>query len=215
MLLEHYDCPEHYVNKIVDLTHEYKKISSEKCVRVDDRYRRPDILLESENGNQLWIEIWVAHETEIQKREDGRIIEIKINNEDDIEKIRQHNLIQGEGDGLYVRVFGIESGDGDDLFSVEEIDSDRSLPCERFFVYNGCSNKARIISHCPTHYLSDEESIIIRLNWKGNHNNPGGYCYGRITKHELNAICFRWCHPNFYKGQQYDDRSFKRLILSE
>ena len=57
-------CGKKYIHKKIDLTEKYTKVSLERRVEVsDERFRRPDILLESEDGEQLWVEIWVRHET--------------------------------------------------------------------------------------------------------------------------------------------------------
>ena len=93
VLKKHTDCNEHYIQKTVNLTKEYTLISLETRVGIEERYRRPDILLESLDGKQLWVEIWVSHETEEEKRKDGRIIEIKIETEKDLEKIHINTLM--------------------------------------------------------------------------------------------------------------------------
>ena len=94
VLKDDFDCREHYLFKTFDLTKDFTLISLETRVDLESSFRRPDILLESFDGNQLWVEIWVSHETEIKKRSDGRIIEIKVENEDDLNMIRQHKIIQ-------------------------------------------------------------------------------------------------------------------------
>lgn len=76
------------------LTDEYKIIKPEKTVFVNGHYRRPDLLLQSDEGKQLWVEIWVNHKTDDAKKKDNDILEIKITSEEDIEKIRTHKLIQ-------------------------------------------------------------------------------------------------------------------------
>lgn len=75
-----------------DLTAIFSSVSRETRVIIDDHYRRPDILLSSDSGDQLWIEIWVSHETEDDKRADGDIIEIKVSDEIDIEMFHRHKL---------------------------------------------------------------------------------------------------------------------------
>lgn len=91
----------------VDLTKRYIEISREAKVDLDDHFRRPDILLTAENGEQLWIEIWVTHETEVEKRSDGRILEIKISSEEDLKQIKDHKIVQSKGVAvrLYNAVF--------------------------------------------------------------------------------------------------------------
>lgn len=88
------DCPKRFKEQTINLTEVYSKISPETKVLINGRYRRPDLLLESETGKQLWVEIWVSHRTEENKRKDGDILEIKIESKEDIHKIRSHVLIQ-------------------------------------------------------------------------------------------------------------------------
>ena len=135
VLKKHANCKEHYIQKTVDLTKEYTLISLEARVDLDERYRRPDILLESLDGKQLWVEIWVSHETEEEKREDGRIIEIKIETEKDLDKIRQHKILQSEGEDLAVRIFSIDADGTDALFTDEEDLPITSYPCEHYFCF--------------------------------------------------------------------------------
>ena len=88
------DCPKRFKEQTINLTEIYSRISPETKVFINDRYRRPDLLLESETGKQLWVEIWVSHRTEENKRKDGDILEIKIESKEDIHNIRSHVLTQ-------------------------------------------------------------------------------------------------------------------------
>lgn len=87
-------CKKQQANQLVELTKIYTKITRECRVSVGDGYRRPDILLESEAGEQLWIEIFVTHEVGEDKRQSASIVEIKISSQEDIEKFREHYIIQ-------------------------------------------------------------------------------------------------------------------------
>lgn len=80
----------------IDLAQKYTRISREKRVSVDGSFRRPDILLESEYGEQLWVEIWVKHKTVEDKRKQGNILEIKISYEGDLEQFKEHHLKESE-----------------------------------------------------------------------------------------------------------------------
>jgi len=77
----------------IDLTKRYDRIELEKNVQVEDHFRRPDILLTNVNGDQLWVEIWVTHETIPEKRSEGKILEIKISSEADLEQFRKHKVV--------------------------------------------------------------------------------------------------------------------------
>jgi hypothetical protein len=87
-------------------------VKLETNVNVEDgRYRRPDILLTSDSGEQLWIEFWVKHETSEEKRNDGHIIELKITSEKDLEQIKNHKLTKTVDNELAVRLFNVEFGE--------------------------------------------------------------------------------------------------------
>ena len=88
------DCPKRYKEQTINLTEVFSKITPETRVKLEGRFRRPDLLLESETGKQLWVEIWVSHKTEESKRKDGDILELKIESEEDIRKICSQNLVQ-------------------------------------------------------------------------------------------------------------------------
>ena len=104
-------CTSYKNTTIVDLTMIYTSAKCEHRVQVDEHYRRPDILLTADNGEQLWIEIWVTHETEEEKRKDGHIVELKIMSEKDLEQIRNHKLVKTTDNELAVRLFNVEFND--------------------------------------------------------------------------------------------------------
>jgi hypothetical protein len=101
-------CTSYKNSTIVDLTKIYTSVRCEHRVQVDEHYRRPDILLTADNGEQLWIEIWVTHETVAEKRKDGHIVEVKITTEKDLEQIRNHKLVKTIENELAVRLFNVE-----------------------------------------------------------------------------------------------------------
>lgn len=101
-------CTSHKNSTLVDLTKIYTSVKREHRVQVEEHFRRPDILLTAENGEQLWIEIWVTHETGADKRKDGHIIELKIISEKDLEQITNHKLIKTTDNELAVRLFNVK-----------------------------------------------------------------------------------------------------------
>ena len=118
-------CTKHKNTICVDLTQIYTKAQLETNVLLEDgRYRRPDILLTSENGEQLWVEIWVKHETIEDKRKDGNIVELKISSEKDLEQIKKHKITKTTDDSLAVRIFNVEF---DDKHIVDRTCHDSSL----------------------------------------------------------------------------------------
>ena len=160
---------------------------------IDEHYRRPDILIESFDGKQLWIEIWVSHETDEEKRKDGRIIEIKINSEKDLEMIRNHKIVQSEGENLAVRLFNIEAEDFYAPSATKE-ESMVSFPCEKFFCLDVCGfqYKFSIIEHIKTDISSDlSYRVVLRLNWKGDHDSIDGNDGEKTSEAYLRTVCFR------------------------
>ena len=218
VLKKHADCFEHYIQKTVDLTKEYSLISLETRVDIDDHYRRPDILLESFDGKQLWVEIWVSHETEEEKRKDGRIIEIKINTEKDLDKIRQHKIIQSEGEDLAVRIFSIETDGDDDLFEDEEYISSIKYPCEKYYCFEVGTGgaKGEVIDYVKTTISIDlSYRVILRLNWKGAHNGAEGSIGKQTTENDLKAICLQRYYTSGKTGPLYQDKTYDSLIVTE
>ena len=105
-------CTSFHNTSCIDLTKIYTNVKLETNVSLEDgRFRRPDILLSSEDGEQLWIEIWVKHETKEEKRNDGHIIELKITTEKDLEQIKSHKLTKTTDNELAIRLFNVEFGE--------------------------------------------------------------------------------------------------------
>lgn len=133
-------CKKRFVRRKIDLTTLYTKISPEKRVMIDGRYRRPDLLLESEDGqSQLWVEIWVTHQTDEKKRKDCDILEIRVSSEEDILSFRTHYLKQeyssDENVRLYSRSICPEPEKYDALFGgmqLSELDSTDALVMPEF-----------------------------------------------------------------------------------
>ncbi len=217
VLKQHADCKEHYFHRKVDLTKEYTRISLETRVEIDERYRRPDILLESLDGKQLWVEIWVSHETEVDKRKDGRIIEIKIESEEDLEMIRRHNIVLSQGRGQIIRVFNIDADVADSLF----LDDERLVcgyPCEKYFCleFGTFEPKVEVID-----YIKDtigrglKYRVILRLNWKGRHDTTEGFKGKQTTLDELRDVFSRRFLSYSMDGGLNYDKSYDELIITE
>ena len=218
VLKKHADCSEHFIQKTVDLTKEYTLISLETRIDIDDHYRRPDVLLESLDGKQLWIEIWVSHETEEEKRKEGRIIEIKIDTEKDLDKIRQHKIVQSEGGDLAVRIFSIDTDGDDDLFEDEESRSNIKYPCEKYYCFEVGTGgaKGEIIDHLRTTISTNlTYRVILRLNWKGAHNGVEGGIGEQTTENNLKAICLQRYYTSGEIGPLYQDKSYDSPIVTE
>lgn len=112
-----WDCQKHYTQVTTDLTKKYTKASLEQRVSIDGHSRRPDILLESDEGEQLWVEIWVSHESDQDKKKENAIIEIKIVSEKDTDAFHEHRLVEGTVDAkdrgtgkVSVHVYNFHSG---------------------------------------------------------------------------------------------------------
>ena len=218
VLKKHADCKEHYVQKTVDLTKEYTLISIETRVDVDDRYRRPDVLLESFDGKQLWVEIWVSHETEEDKRSDGRIIELKIDTETDLEKIRKHRIVQSDGEDLAVRLFNIETDETDALFTNDIADILPNLPCEKYFYFEvGKSGmKTEVTDNIITTISTDlYYRIILRLNWSARHDTNTGHTGNKVAEKDLRSACLQKYYSYGENPASFRNTSFDSLIVSE
>lgn len=218
VLKQHINCREHYINKKVDLTQEYSLLSLEQRVDVDDHYRIPDILLESIDGKQLWIEFWVSHETEEEKRREGRIIEIKLETEKDLEKNRRHEIIQSAEDDLAVRLFNIKADDAESLFS-EAVDEDLPIgyPCEKYFYYEVSSGQDRYGVVDPP--KKDIEpgviyQILMRLNWRSSYDSSEGEIGCQTTERGLAAVCRQRYYSSF-GSTFFLDHAYDSLIISE
>ena len=212
VLKDDFDCREHYLFKTFDLTKDFTLISLETRVDLESSFRRPDILLESFDGNQLWVEIWVSHETEIKKRSDGRIIEIKVENEDDLNMIRQHKIIQSVGEDNAVRVFNIVADVADALFAAEE---EPCYPCERYYCFeaNLSGSKEDVIDDANTNLSKDYSyRIVLRLNWFGRHDSAGvDDGKQKISRFDLK----NGCTNRFKKEATYLGKRIDSLIVSE
>lgn len=92
----------------VDLAGMYVDAQLEATVFCSESTRRPDVLLKTEEGDQLWIEFWVTHETDEEKKKEGNILEIKIFSEEDINQFRNHKIIITKGNDDSVRLFNID-----------------------------------------------------------------------------------------------------------
>lgn len=90
--------------KSYNLKDYYDVCTLEERVQVGNKYFVPDILLKSTdiNRSSLWIEIEVTHACEMEKIQTGfRIIEFKIDSEDDIAQIVSRPIERREGVTYY------------------------------------------------------------------------------------------------------------------
>ena len=105
-----------------DLAKLYTSVTLEQRIIIDDHSRRPDILLKSDDGKQLWVEIWVSHETDLVKRNDGPIVELKISTEKDLKQFRNHLIIQSEENERAVRAFNVDYENNIDAVQINKND---------------------------------------------------------------------------------------------
>ena len=166
VLSEHLDCKERLNRKLFDLTKEFKKVSQEVRVDTGDKkYRRPDILLERENGTSLWVEICVTHETTpLDLAGLSGIIEIKINSKDDINRIiRGHRIVQSDDRDSWVRLH---------KFSFISLDEpmQKTPPCQKYYVFDVKEGRyfgtGRILESVPRMTNEITRRIVLYLNWK-------------------------------------------------
>ena len=222
VLKKHVDCSEHYIRKSVDLTKDYTLISLETRVGVDERFRRPDVLLETQNGEQLWVEIWVSHETVEDKRKDGRIIEIKIDTEKDLEMIRRHRIVQSEEGDLAVRIFNIESDGVDALIEDKNDFSNIKYPCEYYYCFEVDSGgfRSEALNYIKTSWGDDlKYRIILKLNWNGDHRTEIGFIGDHVNESDLRSFCIQRYssrYPSYGKTVPiYQNEPYELLIVNE
>ena len=209
VLATHQLCHERYNRKTVDLTLDYKRISQEARVQTGDKeFRRPDILLQTEGGKQsLWIEFFVTHAVDENKQKKGRIIEIKINSEKDIDTIiRGHRIVQSDDDEHWVKLYNIST-------VVLDEPIEKQPPCEQYYIYEvGFGfGYPYIADKIPGKTEGIQYRIALRLNWRGKYDDEG-YCDRRITQETLH----NWCEKRFL-GQDLSnvDEQIAQLIESE
>ena len=209
VLAEHFQCKERYVRKLIDLTIDFKIITQEARVNTGDKsYRRPDILLQSEDGKQsLWIEFFVTHEVGEEKQKMGRIVEIKISSEKDIDTIiRAHKIVQSDDKEHWVRLYNISTVVLDEPLQAVP-------PCDKFFLYEGIYSYGshRIVDKVPKKDGAVQYQIVLRLNWHGKHDNEG-YSTTRKTIQSLHD----WCENRFKdRFQSMADSQIDTLIEAE
>lgn len=125
---ENKQCSSVKIPRKYDLTEKFVCIRKECRITIDDSYRRPDILLETADGKQLWVEIFVTHEVSKEKVYDAdtvyaKIIEIRISDEncDGFKCIRSHSLAQ---DSSSIRFFHF------DIKPIKELPAELLPPCK-------------------------------------------------------------------------------------
>lgn len=215
VLWAHSDCKAHYIQKTVDLTKEYKIISLESRVDIDNHYRRPDILLRSETGKQLWVEIWVSHETEEKKRNEGRIIEIKIETEEDLKILQQHFISQnGE---LTINYYNIIS-DGMDELITDDGPHENAFPCEKYYCFEADKSdfNGEIIDYIKTTISEDLlYRLILRLNWKRKYDSEEGVKGKQVSSKDLYDYCLQRYFVQRKNWSPVSSKPYDALIVSE
>lgn len=209
VLAKHNLCQERYNRKTVDLTLDYKRISKEVRVNTGDKsYRRPDILLQTEDGkHSLWIEFFVTHAVDEGKRKTGRIIEIKIDSEKDIEEsIRGHRIIQSDDKEHWVKLYNINT-------TVLDEPLEHRPRCDEFFLYEIQYGFGvhRYVDKVPVKNEGYQYRIALRLNWCGKHDDDG-YIVRRISDETL----IKWCEDRYCgRNQLIADAQIAQLIEYE
>ena len=186
VLKEHNNCKERYNRVTVDLTKEYRNIQKEFRVKTEDNsVRIPDVLLTSDDGKSLWLEICVTHEVTEAKQKQGKIIEIKISSEDDIKIFRDHKICQNEDAVNWIRLFNIGNVVIDDPMQ-------KTPPCDKFYVYEVSENAPYVSNRISDAIPKDKTGVIYRavlsLNWHKTHDGEG-YPFPQKTQLDLNSYC--------------------------
>ena len=217
VLKKHINCNERYFLQKVDLTQYFKYIEVEKNVHVErdpSRVRRPDILLRTDDGDQLWVEIWVNHKSTEEKLNDGSVLEIHIKEEGDLDQIKQHQIEETrETDSVKIydkelikRIIGFS-------FKTEK------MPCDYLYVCDYDENVGLISN--PEYLTTFERKskgvyrLVLKLNWSGVHYFPGNngkqYSIGEISNYctrRANSIII-------HNNAESIDPELDRLIVYE
>ena len=177
VLMEHQNCKQHYIHREIDLTKYYvnepKREPTLKGIGLNKSWR-PDILLQAESGEQLWVEIYVHHSSTEEKKREGVVLEIRIQCEDDLDQFYNHKIEEFQDDSRYVSLSNKE------LFARKVLEGVEprlgKMPCEYYYCYdydpiikNGNGGITQSINHTDDgHYR-----VAIRLNWYSSYNEPG------------------------------------------
>ena len=209
VLIRDRNCKEHYIHSEIDLTKQYPKISKERRISINmDDYRRPDILLESDDGKQLWIEIFVTHKTIEQKLEEAQkrnipVIEIQITDEQckGIKSIREHKV---EESG-FVALHNFD-------FKPEQTPRGVILPCMRYLVFEAYAGRIRFTDEPPSESRENVDYTIgLRLNHLSDWRTPdekGKYGERKLTLDEVDEYCWKRC-------REYPATEYEHLIVYE
>ena len=171
VLQQDYNCRERILRCRVDLTRIFTKVAVEQRIRVNGRNRRPDVLLSSPEGLTLWVEIWVSH-TDIEKKQEGNVLEIKINGEEDLNPLREHRIDSFSGKAsCYIKDQQLLHA----FLNGDDVNNEPVLPCDRYYYWEVYQAPDRKNFFCD---FSDEFPekregtlflLVLMLNWYKGH----------------------------------------------
>lgn len=216
------DCREHHVKRELDLTRHYTTIRREKrVVTIPGSFRRPDILLETESGEQLWVELFVTHKSsDVKIREavdwNAKVIEIKITDEhcEGLKAISNHH-ISATDDIVYYN------------FSFDPIDPPDGFypPCMKYLVYKVESEDRRFhfanaregclecVSQVPMELEEGIDYLVaLRLNFMSMFSIPLDDRWNGTRQETFYHL--RYYFSRLYSNQSVPDR-LKDLIVCE
>ena len=207
VLKDDINCDARNIRTMLDLTSKYRIIKKEERVQTtDDSFRRPDILLQTEDGKaSLWIEFCVTHAVDEIKQRTGRIVEIRITSESDIDTIiRGHRIIQSDDKEHWVKLYNIG-------LTVYKEPMGTTPPCEKFYLFTKhyYSESFKLVSDPPTVDNEKNYQLVLRLNWFGKHDIDK-YIDNRKDSSDL----YLWCLDRFNKRTPVDE-SIADLIVWE
>lgn len=166
------DCSERKSPCHVDLTKLFSHISREHSVNVGGQIRRPDVLLSSDDGISLWVEIWVSH-SDTTKREVGDILEIRIKEYADIEPLRRHQINCFSGKAFcYLR----DSKLINKILDEETIAKSPVCPCDKYYYWEVFQTPTKKVlirkfsDEIPEKRPGTLYLLVLMLNWSKSHN---------------------------------------------
>lgn len=210
-----FNCLERKTRCRIDLTKIFTKASIEQTISVGDRTRRPDVLLSSDDGLCLWVEIWVSH-TDASKKQLGNILEIKIDREEDIMPLREHRVDSFLGkascdinDNVLLQTF-MSNGTSDE---------EPVYPCDRFYyweVYQSLNKKVLVRKFSDILPEKKPETLfllVLMLNWSKRHDShpENTYVGERFDMKRIKKFCEKKLLSSLQGGQGFTDHKLESL----
>ena len=172
VLKQDYNCRERITRCRVDLTRIFTKAGIEQNITIDGRIRRPDVLLTSEAGLRLWVEIWVSHTDDSKKMSDN-ILEIKINGEADLAPLKERRVDSFSGNATcYIK----DSKLLQSFLAAGTEAKEPVYPCDKYYYWEvyQTPNKKVLFREFSDEFPEKRPGtlflLVLMLNWSKGHD---------------------------------------------